>query len=509
MKLPSFKWFVISLIGLAILGCSGDDDLRFEEEEGEEGEISTPLVKGLDITEVAVYQALKIGLMKDGTQITDRPVPVISGKDALLRIYVERQDEWKKRPIVARIDFEVPEGEDGPEPIEIEIEVSFDSVEEDINSTLNIDIPGDTFVSGLRYFISLLEVDETVEDAKGSDKNARWPSEETKPLKSGSPGDPPLEIVIIPIRYNADGSGRLPDTSKEQLTAIRNAFYAQYPVSKVKLIVDEPLDWNQKISGMGIVGWNTLLNKITKERNERGAARNQYYYGLFAAAESFAKFCNLGCISGLSALAMNPTDDFARASIGIGFAGSESVGTMVHEVGHAHGREHAPCGLGPGNPSDKNYPKDDPHNAAAIGYTGFDIRNNLWKADTAKDFMSYCKPTWVSDYTYNALFERVKAVNQLAYFIPPVAFNPQWLSLSIDPLGGLSAGPTLKLWTTPGGYPQPIEWLDENENSLGEGTAYFHPYSHLGGGRLLFPTPPKDIVYVRLSDGQTFDLSRL
>ena len=50
----------------------------------------------------------------------------------------------------------------------------------------------------------------------------------------------------------------------------------------------------------------------------------------------------------------------------------------------------------------------------ASGVEGYDILTKQWYSPGSrlKDFMSYCSPTWVSDYTYNGLFERMDLVEE-------------------------------------------------------------------------------------------------
>jgi hypothetical protein len=86
--------------------------------------------------------------------------------------------------------------------------------------------------------------------------------------------------------------------------------------------------------------------------------------------------------------------------------------TVVEEVGHTFNRDHAPCGdpdsvdsgypqyYGPGGVA---YPK------ASIGQWGMDTRTlTLKNPASTYDFMSYCGPEWVSRYTYEKLYDRLK-----------------------------------------------------------------------------------------------------
>jgi hypothetical protein len=175
---------------------------------------------------------------------------------------------------------------------------------------------------------------------------------------------------------------------------------------------------------------------------------------------------------------------------------------MVHEVGHAHGREHSPCGLGGGD-YDVGYPYTD----AVIGTWGYDDVNEvLLDPTTYYDFMSYCSPTWVSDYTYNALYDRVVAVNALGGksgdAAPPETL---WLTVGIGLDGALFRGPELRLTDDPGGREQPIEWLDAAGNLVAKATGRFRPHGDGVGGLVLFAAPPAQTTAIRLPGHGTLD----
>ena len=78
----------------------------------------------------------------------------------------------------------------------------------------------------------------------------------------------------------------------------------------------------------------------------------------------------------------------------------------AHELGHALGRRHAP------SPNAKNPDPDYPYFEGRLGATGFDVYNMVavaeYDEDTdlyAHDIMSYGTNPWISDYTWDALFE--------------------------------------------------------------------------------------------------------
>ncbi|MBW2276200.1 MAG: hypothetical protein JRF63_01840 [Deltaproteobacteria bacterium] len=477
------KKLTILLATLLLLGCSNGKN-PFGPGGGGDDIPAGPLIDDVEITAIDLYQAVKVRLMEDGQELTEHPVPIVSNRDATMRIFVQRDADFSPRNVYARVDFE----DTALGPIQEEFSIDGDSTESDLYSTLNLEIPAEHLEGTVAIQVSLRE---TSGDGGGSDSGAKWPASGFSSLATESNGEA-LQIVLVPVRYNADGSGRLPDTSDTQLGLYEEMMFTFYPVTGVDMILHEPMDWNSSVSAFG-GGWVNLLNAITQLRSTDGAPANHYYYGAFNPADSFGQFCPAGCVLGMSNLAMNPGDSWARASIGLGFPGDYAVSTMVHEVGHAHGREHAPCGLG-GQPSDPGYP----HAGASIGEWGMDIENNVLKnPDSFTDFMSYCDPAWVSDYTFDGLFDRVAAVNAMADVEPSPAAG-RWLSISLDLDGLVELGPELDLLLTPEGEETTVELIDMDGAVAEEVPGVWRPFSDLPGGLVLFPEPDADIVAVRL-----------
>jgi hypothetical protein len=89
-------------------------------------------------------------------------------------------------------------------------------------------------------------------------------------------------------------------------------------------------------------------------------------------------------------------------------------GTAAHELGHALGRDHAPCDnvtrcAEPKN-TDGGYPHYHAFDSDSIGEYGFDTRSatgSIKDPAVAHDIMGYSGDRWISPYTYKALMSRI------------------------------------------------------------------------------------------------------
>jgi len=476
----------------ALALCASCEYQRPRGDDDDDDDAPGSLVNGLDIDSITFNQGVEITLMENGEEIDSRNAPVVEGRDGILRVYLDRQSDFEERDI--RVVLDIEEG-DSPEPVELHVDG--DSRPQQLSSTANFYL--DELPSELHFSIRLEEVEDGV-DAPGDSNESQWPADGFADLNPRSPRGP-LKIIIVPVRYNADNSGRMPETGEAQLEIFRNTLLQRYPVAEVEVTVGATLAWSSAVQPNGS-GWSELLDAVMNRRWNESPGRDVYYYGLFSPALSIASYCSGGCVAGLSPLTENAEDDWGRASIGLGFPGEGAANTMVHEVGHAHGRQHAPCGLF-GQQSDSSYPYSD----ASLGVWGYDIlAQSLRDPDDYSDFMAYCEPTWVSDYTYDELFDRVRTVNNLSHFIAGPESVHDWLVVGLDGRGGTRRTGELQLAASPGGTRQDIILLDKLGMRLGESVGYFSPLNHLPGGHLLVPRPSRGVHALRLPDGAVVPL---
>lgn len=416
-----------------------------------------PLAGGLSIDKVKLYQGTETVIYDGASSLAGQP-PVIAGRDAAARVFVDLDANFAVRDLTAILTL------DG-ESQEVTITVEEDSKPALFATTFNFTIPGEQITPTTEW--SLRIVEKRPNGPGGGDPaDVEWTGTVDVEVID------PLEIVILPIEYQGDGSDRLPDTSLTQIARIRDLVTAIYPASEVTVRVEDPYPWPDPVEALDGNAWGDLLLQIVLERQYANESPNTYYYGLFSPADDLFQYCDQGCILGLSFLAYTTDIPGLRASIGVGFSGDIAAETLVHEVGHAHGREHAPCGLF-GQTSDPNYPYEE----GATGAWGWDATTEEWlDPDEYKDMMSYCQPLWVSDYTWVALADRGLDLSS-GFRAAPV----ERATFRAGADGVLRPGPALQAPAT-GGATATLKVRDASGASRGVRSAQFFPYSHVPGG---------------------------
>jgi hypothetical protein len=366
----------------------GDMTRNTETEMPKEG---PRLAAGITISEVALFQAVKVTLARDGALFSMREAPIVAGREAVLRIYVEPEAGFAARDLVAKLKI-------GDKTLEQTKRVSAASSDQVAGSAFDVKLAADLVTPESSYSIEI--IDAAGEPFDGDTHPARHPRggglEPLGALKTGS-----IKVTLVPFRYDFDGSKRLPDTSAAQLERYRRALYEAYPVTAVELTVRAAVPY---AADFNIEEFDAINDLLVDIRKQDGASFEEYYYGLINPASSFSKFCQGGCTTGQTFIVDDVRDAGIRVGAGHGFSGDDAAGTFVHEMGHAHGRLHAPCDV---SRYDANYPDPDGRTAG----WGYSVIRDKWFDPDHADFMSYCDPAWVSAYTYSALHERVLAID--------------------------------------------------------------------------------------------------
>ncbi len=471
-----FRFCSLSLV-LLVAACGDDPELLG--------------ARDVTVTKVAIYQGVERVLAEGGASVAS-DVPIIRDRDALVRISYTAGPEQLGIDAVARLTFTDGEVFEVTQPL---VEASTDG---DLDSTMNIMIPGESIPETFDYSVSILQ--EGTED----NPDAHYPLDGSD-VHAVEGSRNVLRITLVPYQYNADGSGRLPDTSPEAIATIRDRLFQLYPVSEVELTVREPVQWNQSIQPFGN-GWQEVGNSIYSLRFQDGVADDVYYYAMFNPAASFAQFCAQGCVLGLTLLNDQPEPtgmSDLRFAMGVGFP-EWVADTMAHEIGHSHGRLHAPCGQGLDPASIDNA---FPHAQGGIGVRGWDIiGQSLIDPAATSDIMGYCENPWISDYNFTALHDR--GINVNLPLLDGTAVDHDVVVIDAAGRAEWRELPPRLMLPADATSGHPIEVVDEAGHRH---TVYGHYYrfDHVDGGWLFVPRGESATVHLETRlDGQLLSLDR-
>ncbi len=485
-SLWSMGWLA-GVIALVTVGCGSSSD----EPEGGGPAAGMVGARGVRITAVDLYQAIRRPLMEPETPDS---IPLIAGREGLLRVHVALEEGYDGAPVTARLRLA------GGQALTVTSEGPLTaSTDAALASTLNFSVEGAVIQDPFEFGVDVLQAGST-DNAAG-----HYPAADSLASVAVTGKANRLRVVLVPYAYGADGSNRVPDLSPGQVERIRKRFYAMYPVSEVEISVHEAVPWSSAISPRG-EGWQGVgLNLAGLRSREVGNTSDVYYYAIFNPADSIQAYCGSGCVLGLTLLngasSSNPAGNpQLRLALGVGFVGY-SENTAAHELGHAHGREHAPCA--PGNQIDgvdRNYP----HAGANIGAWGYDLATqHLQDPARVKDIMSYCNPQFVSDYTYRGLHQRGSLINR-ALLSAPLSYQ----IIAFDGAGKAEWGPEQQLRE-----PMSLEGIPVTVTPVGgpaeQRVAQVYRYDHLPGGWLLVPRAEQPLRQVGFTlEGQRYTLAR-
>ena len=455
-----------------------------------------PQASGLRITEVAVYQGVKIPLMHNGADVPQRNASVVAERPALIRVFVTPDAGYQPREIVCRLDLSNGEVQEIPKLIQAA------STEADFQSAFNFDIPAEQFKPDLMYIVTLLETTPTV--VPGDTSGARWPAQGGSRFGALSTNGT-LKVMLVPVVVN----GVTPDTSPARVKLYHDRVWGMYPVPELELNVRAPINYPGTVSAAGS-GWGQALQYVLNARQQDNVPGNVFYYGVLTPTPALTNYCSpqMGCVFGVGPQAA-AQDDFSRGAIGIGFfptgASIESEDTMAHEFGHAFGRAHTRCGAPGENALDPNYP----YAGGTIGSWGYDLVAHALKDPARfKDILSYCNPNWISDYNYEGLFRRISFVNANPYFKAPEGRSAGAYRVALRDLDGtVSWSGSVSLRAPPLGEERGVPVFDASGREVKTLIGYEYPLS-TGGAFLLVKDDELRVPNLSLSSVRPFSASR-
>jgi hypothetical protein len=331
------------------------------------------------------YNAVVSGLnlKVDGAYITQsvqtyaNSLPLIAGRGALLRVFVTASEANAAQPAV-RVRLYSGGVLAGTYIINApSASVPLAPTEGQLNTSWNLALDASVLQPGLSI---LVDVDPANAVPEANEADNAWPAT-GQDMALDVRTVPTLGITLVPVHQGVNG--RTGDVSAANLATFMAPLERMFPVASVDADVHPVFTTAASELGSAGANWQTVLSELYALRIAEGTGR--YYYGVVDVSYT-SGVAGMGYIG-------------AGAAMGWDYLpGAAEV--LAHEVGHNFGRFHAPCG----GPSllDPAWPNST-HAGARIGSYGYDIVSGTLKPPTQFDLMSYCDPSWISDYTYSAL----------------------------------------------------------------------------------------------------------
>jgi hypothetical protein len=442
----------------------------------------TPLSEFFNV-DVAMFQSVKIILTKGGISWSEN-AEVAEGKPGILRVYLSPAGSMLYQGAV-QCDLELDYPNMTKKTFTDKHVLSSVSKDADLKSTFDFPLMAADLVPDMTFKVSIY-------DPKVPTNVLSYPNDGTTDSLRVKGYVSDFRVQLLPVEYKADNMDLLPDVSGTQADLYKQTILQMYPLANVTFMQNHaPMVWTMPISPGG-TGWDELLMAVAQQRVNDNPPADVYYIGSFRSTTTYGAYCGGGCILGLSPVPQ-ADDPTGRVSLIIGYTGQESANTLNHELGHALGRLHAPCGA-PGQVDPKF-----PYSTGHAGVWGYDyVSNQLIDPNSVYDFMSYCGPIWVSDYTYKGLYTRISYVRQAAGFMKDVANPRKWHVLSVMNDGSSRWLQSIDFRTFPGERKEATV-LDSIGHTIGSVTAGSWDLPDVDRHALFVPDLPAGAARLRVS----------
>ncbi len=443
--------------------------------------------QNLTLSRIDAFQSVQISVMTNGAEVPTamRNTDLVAGRETVFRIFVTPGSGFTARDISARVTLV---NGDASDHFFSKKTVSKTSTVDDTNSTIQVTVPPDKITADSHYYVELVECSTM---ASGGAGMSRFPA--TSDLALGARTTGGLKIKVIPISL----ASRVPSTDDSFFDQFRTYMLAMYPITDISITAGTGItfqppansDWSQ-------LDWNGMLDSMRSKRQTDAPAADVYYFGMIQPTDTFGQYCGRGCTAGIGFVTQQ-NDASRRVAVGIGWSGSQAQVTMAHEVGHNHGRNHAPCVPQGGSISgvDPYYPYD----GASIGVWGYNASTKmLVNPMSTTDIMGYCNTQWISDYTYDGLVNRVATVDGAKSVVVDPDVLARWRTLLVDKRGPRWGLPSEAL-EPPAGEAETAQIYDDKGDVIDYVTVYRTLVSDIDAASIMVPEPQPGWYAIQVS----------
>ena len=315
--------------------------------------------------------------LTQAVQSREFPVPLVAGEAALLRVFLTAERTTGAAMPPVRATFY----RDGAVTYEVDIPAKSDPIpmsidESSLSKSANAEIPGSVIQPGLEVVIEP-DPDGTLDPTLGV--AGRIPA--TGRMAVDVRAMPVFEVTLVPFIWEESPDSSIVETTSAMAAdpeghELWERTHLLLPVSALDARAHGSV-LSSTNNGFGILEQTEMIRVMEGGRG--------HYLGVMAGPTG---------PGGLLGVAY-----------GIGSWSSFSVldaETIAHEFGHNRNLYHAPA-CGAGGP-DRYYPYK-----GTIGAWGYDFGTSELVPPSRWDFMSYCEPSWTSDYQFtNALRYRLE-----------------------------------------------------------------------------------------------------
>ena len=387
-------------------------------------------IDGIEVTQAIQYYKADKHLTDAADRGPDNSILLMMHKPALVRVYLRNLMAPAGTRFTGQLDVEgtfapyetlvqkIPFNPIAPAFAPAVKPATYDAERGSIGASLNFIIPAD-IMSGYLKLTARIWVETTGDPKVPDDTHSTTVSAYVRQT---------LSLRGIMVGYNGPSSAapgapnlNLPAPTLADLTATASLAMSNMPVSSwPRISIGGNIGWSTPLTGMATSPggcsqqWIDLNADVAEARDNDGNRAGVIYYGLLPGGIPVANVG--GC-----------------ESSGVASGRNGFNGTMAHEIGHACGISHAPCG-GVGSSADPNYPAYEPYDpadtpTASLGEYGANVNNASLRPPASKDIMSYCGGDWFSLRNYQRLLFSSKLDPKLPYLsarIPPLVDPYDW-----------------------------------------------------------------------------------